>query len=75
MTVSGSSGTGLTLAPGQRLGPYEILGPLGAGGMGEVSPAVRLGEGVAGSFSPDGSGYAYSQHRILSDLFLVDGLR
>ena len=25
--------------------------------------------------TPDGSGYAYSQHRILSDLFLVDGLR
>jgi len=39
------------------------------------SPAVRLGEGVGASFSPDGSGYAYSQHRILSDRFLVDGLR
>ena len=26
----------MTLAPGSRLGPYEILGPLGAGGMGEV---------------------------------------
>ncbi len=24
------------LAPGTRLGPYEIVGPLGAGGMGEV---------------------------------------
>ena len=24
------------LAPGARLGPYEILGPLGAGGVGEV---------------------------------------
>jgi hypothetical protein len=23
-------------APGARLGPYEILGPIGAGGMGEV---------------------------------------
>ena len=27
---------GMTLAAGARLGPYEILGPLGAGGMGEV---------------------------------------
>ena len=26
----------MTLAPAQKLGPYEILAPLGAGGMGEV---------------------------------------
>ena len=35
--------------PGQRLGPYEILAPLGAGGMGEVfrSRDTRLGRDVA----------------------------
>ena len=26
----------MTLSPGARLGPYEILSPLGAGGMGKM---------------------------------------
>jgi eukaryotic-like serine/threonine-protein kinase len=39
----------MALAPGSRLGPYEVISPLGAGGMGEVYKArdTRLGRTVA----------------------------
>ena len=45
----------MTLPSGSRLGPYEVLSPLGAGGMGEVYRArdTRLGREVAVKVLPD----------------------
>jgi serine/threonine protein kinase/Tol biopolymer transport system component len=46
----------MIVAPGTRLGPYEVLAPLGAGGMGEVWRArdTRLDRSVAIKILPDG---------------------
>src|SRR5580765_6363622 len=48
----------VALAPGARLGPYEIVGPLGAGGMGNVYRArdTRLERVVAIKVLPDKAG-------------------
>ena len=45
----------MALAPGTRLGPYEVVAPLGAGGMGEVwrGRDTRLGREVAIKVLPD----------------------
>ena len=45
----------MSLAPGSKLGPYEVLEPIGAGGMGEVYRGrdTRLGREVAIKVSPE----------------------
>src|SRR4029077_18342056 len=57
----------MRLAPGMRLGPYEIVAPLGAGGMGEVWRAKddRLGREVAIKVLPhDAAGDADRMRRF-----------
>ena len=56
MGASSTSGPPLALASGARLGPYEIVSPLGVGGMGEVYRATdtRLERVVAIKVLPDG---------------------
>jgi eukaryotic-like serine/threonine-protein kinase len=56
MGATSTSEPCLALASGARLGPYEIISPLGAGGMGEVYRATdtRLERVVAIKVLPDG---------------------
>src|SRR4051812_42368735 len=55
MSASSRSEASLPLASGARLGPYEIVHPLGVGGMGEVYRATdtRLERLVAIKVLPD----------------------
>jgi len=54
----------MTIATGTRLGPYEIIAPLGAGGLGEVYRArdTRLGRDVAVKVLP--SSYSDDKERL-----------
>ena len=54
----------MAITPGTRLGPYEMLSPLGAGGMGEVWRArdTRLGREVAIKALPEN--FAHEPERL-----------
>ena len=53
----------MPLSAGERLGPYEILTPIGAGGMGEVYRAhdPRMGRDVAVKISAERFGDRFSR--------------
>src|SRR6266542_1717193 len=59
----------MPLASGSRLGPYEVLSPLGAGGMGEVYRArdTRLQRQVAVKVLPEGFGADSDRLRRFAD--------
>ena len=66
----------MPLAAGQRLGPYEILSPLGAGGMGEVYRArdPRLERDVAIKVLPEHFDDADSLSRFQAEAKAVAAL-
>ena len=55
----------IDLATG-RHDPYRVISPADTAGLKSI-PSLR--------FSDDGKSYAYSSYRILSDLFVVDGMK
>jgi serine/threonine-protein kinase len=67
----------MTLSPGMRVGPYEIVARLGAGGMGEVYRArdTRLGRDVAIKvLSPQLASSPSSHERFAREARTVAGL-
>jgi len=58
----------MALSVGARLGPYEVVAPLGAGGMGEVYRArdTKLNRDVAIKvlLAPDGKWLAYTSTEV-----------
>jgi serine/threonine protein kinase len=62
----------MTIAAGTRLGSYEVLAQIGAGGMGEVYQAhdTKLGRDVAIKVLPEA--FAHDAERLIRVSFTVD---
>src|SRR5262245_8957577 len=65
------------LSKGARLGPYEIIGPLGAGGMGEVYRArdTRLERDVAIKLVATHSSSSSAQQRLQQEALAISQLQ
>jgi len=77
MSTFGSGGSSFAVAAGVRMGAYEILAPLGAGGMGQVYRArdTRLGREVALKIIPAGVTHTGETHeRIEREARIVASL-
>ena len=63
----------MSFASGSRLGPYEIVSPLGAGGMGEVYRATdtRLKRAVALKVLRPGLAESLGRDRFLREIRLA----
>lgn len=67
----------MSFAPGTKLGPYEVVGLVGAGGMGEVYRArdTRLGRDVAIKVLPEGFASDPGRlHRFQQEAFAIAAL-
>jgi serine/threonine protein kinase len=66
----------MALAPGTRLGPYEIIAPLGAGGMGEVYRGrdTRLDRPVAVKVISSQAGSAHALERFAREAKAIAAL-
>ena len=58
----------MTLAAGSRLGPYEILAPIGAGGMGEDGDVYSYGYQLSHLFVVDGAARQGLERRELAKM-------
>ncbi len=66
----------MKLRSGSKVGPYEIVAPLGAGGMGEVYRArdLRLAPDRP-IIALDGASFGIDYRLRLSDLYTVSGVQ
>jgi hypothetical protein len=75
-TRSGRGIVRLDLATGRKK-PWLGLGPADPASLGPRAQMGVIGKGIERSIdiTPDGRSYLYSYSRVVSDLYIVDGLR